>query len=128
MYRIYGIAQTIEVERIVLNALASATLRREWCLFAGFRRPIGSDKRYSVELDCVVVNLLECRPVVLRPFSKIRIFWAVFLGDFGIAHIVKDDLLPLDAPMSIAIQPCVIAHRNRAPVVWLVSNVKIVTD
>jgi hypothetical protein len=70
MYRIYGIAQTIELERVVLNALARATLRREWCLFAGFRRPIGSGKRYSVELDCVVVNLLECGPVVRRPCNR----------------------------------------------------------
>jgi hypothetical protein len=103
-------------------------LRREWCLVAGLRRPLGSSKRDSVKLDRVVVELLECGRVVARSLSKIGVFAVVFLIDFGIAHIVKNDLITFDVPPTIAIQPRVVPHRDRAQLVWLGSNVNIVTD
>ena len=91
-------------------------LRREWCLVAGLRRPLSSSKRDSVKLDRVVVELLECDRVVPRSLSEIGVFAVVFLGDFGIAHIVKNDLITFDVPLTIAIQPRVVPHRDRAPV------------
>src|SRR5437762_514748 len=78
----------------------------------------GRSVRVSVTPSSLIVSWSSCwnDRVVPRSLSEIGVFAVVFLGDFGIAHIVKSDLITFDVPPTIAIQPRVVPHRDRAPV------------